>query len=73
MRGGAIEFLTKLVEDDILLEAIGHAIKADAAALEVSRAHDDLADRYGSLTERERETVAAVSDTGAVRLGAVPA
>ncbi|MCI0755802.1 response regulator transcription factor [Teichococcus vastitatis] len=59
MRGGAIEFLTKPVEEEVLLEAIGRAIEADAAALDASRACQELAGRYGSLTEREREVMAA--------------
>lgn len=58
MRGGAIEFLTKPVEEEVLLEAIGRALKADAAALDVNRAHHELADRHASLTDRERDVMA---------------
>ena len=58
IRGGAIEFLTTPVEDEVLLEAIGRAIEADSAALDVHQARRELADRYGTLTDREREVLA---------------
>lgn len=58
IRGGAIEFLTKPVEDEVLLEAIRRAIAADAAGLDEDRARRELADRYGSLTDRERDVMA---------------
>ncbi|CAO3408751.1 hypothetical protein [Azospirillum largimobile] len=58
IRGGAIEFLTKPVEDEVLLEAISRAIEADTAALDVNLARREIADRYGTLTDREREVLA---------------
>ncbi|WP_207458260.1 response regulator [Azospirillum sp. SYSU D00513] len=58
MRGGAIEFLTKPVEEEVLLEAIGRAIRADAEALDMDRARHELCDRYATLTDRERDVMA---------------
>lgn len=58
MRAGAVEFLTKPVDDEVLLEAVGRAIDADAAAREVWQAQRALEDRYARLTEREREVMA---------------
>jgi FixJ family two-component response regulator len=60
MKAGAVEFLTKPFGDNVLRNAISHAIERSRAAL----AHDaDLRssrDRYASLTPRERETMALV-------------
>ncbi|GGF68214.1 DNA-binding response regulator [Azorhizobium oxalatiphilum] len=58
MRGGAIEFLTKPVEDSVLLEAIGRAIAADEAALRAEGLRDEVAARFATLSERERDVMA---------------
>ncbi|MBB3268688.1 FixJ family two-component response regulator [Azospirillum sp. OGB3] len=60
MRGGAIEFLTKPVEESLLLDAINRAIKADTEALDIERARHDLAARRESLTDREHDVMACV-------------
>jgi FixJ family two-component response regulator len=60
MRAGAIDFLTKPVNDNDLLAAVAHAEKADA---EIRRANTDLysiAARFASLTPREREVLSHV-------------
>lgn len=57
MRGGAIEFLTKPIEDEILLEAIGRALDFDREQLAAGRATDELTTRYATLTQREREVM----------------
>ena len=58
MRGGAIEFLTKPAEDEVLLEAIGRALDADRQQLAAGRATEEIAERYEGLTGRERDVMA---------------
>lgn len=57
MKGGAIEFLTKPIDDDALLNAISNAIKRSAAALDEQTELQALRDCYASLTPREREVM----------------
>jgi len=58
MKAGANEFLTKPVDPDALLAAVGEALAADAARLEQRREADELAQRHAQLTPREREVFA---------------
>ncbi|WP_245282392.1 MULTISPECIES: response regulator [Hyphomicrobiales] len=58
MRGGAIEFLTKPAEEEVLLEAIRRALEADRRQLITARAKAECEDRYATLTERERDVLA---------------
>jgi FixJ family two-component response regulator len=61
MRAGAVDFLTKPVEDSRLLEAVGQALARDAAA-RVHRAEWDAARaRLALLTPRERQVCALVA------------
>lgn len=60
MKAGAVEFLTKPFDDDVLLRAIGHAIKRSATALDEQTEITALRSRYGSLTPREREVMRLV-------------
>lgn len=60
MKGGAVEFLTKPFDDEVLLEAIRHAIKRSAAVLDDQAALQVLRDSYDSLTSREREVMRLV-------------
>ena len=60
MKGGAVEFLTKPFDDDVLLRAIGHAIKRSATALDEQAEIATLRSRYESLTPREREVMRLV-------------
>lgn len=55
MRGGAVEFLTKPVDDDALLDALGRALRADLDRLATRRDQDELVGRLASLSPRERE------------------
>ena len=60
MKGGAVEFLTKPINDDTLLSAIGSAIKRSATALAEQTELQGLSDCYASLTPREREVMRLV-------------
>ena len=60
MKAGAVEFLTKPFKDDVLLEAIGHAIERSRAALRQESQMEGLRSCYGSLTPREREVMRLV-------------
>jgi FixJ family two-component response regulator len=60
MKAGAVEFLTKPFKDDVLLEAIGHAIERSRAALRQESQMEGLRSCFGSLTPREREVMRLV-------------
>src|SRR3954467_13756949 len=57
MKAGAVEFLTKPLETDVLLEAIAHALERSRAALQQAAEMKVVRDRYASLTAREREVM----------------
>ena len=61
MKAGAAEFLTKPFGNDVLLEAIRHAIERSAAALGQEAEMQALRGRYASLSGREREVMALVA------------
>ena len=60
MKAGAVEFLTKPFEVEVLLEAIGSAIERSRAALLREAETRALRERYASLTPREREVMGLV-------------
>ena len=60
MKAGAVEFLTKPIDDDVLLSAIRNAIKRSAAALDDQAELEVLRKCYASLTPREREVMRLV-------------
>jgi len=60
MKAGAVEFLTKPFDDDVLLSAIQHALERSRAALGREEEIQALRDCYASLTPREREVMALV-------------
>jgi FixJ family two-component response regulator len=60
MKAGAVEFLTKPFDDDVLLGAIRHAIERSSAALGDEAESKALQDRYASLSPREQEVMALV-------------
>ena len=60
MKAGAVEFLTKPFEDDVMLVAIRNAIEQSQAVLEREAEIQSLHTCYASLTTREREVMALV-------------
>lgn len=60
MKAGAVEFLTKPFNDDVLLDAIRAAIERSRAALRLDSEMRALKNCYESLTSREREVMALV-------------
>src|SRR5258705_9221297 len=60
MKAGAVEFLTKPFEDEVLLNAIRHAIKRSAAVLDDQAEITALRSNYESLTPRERDVMGLV-------------
>ena len=58
MKVGAVEFLTKPLRDQDLLDAIQAALRHDRARLEDERKVAGLRNRHDSLTAREREVMA---------------
>ena len=60
MKAGAVEFLTKPFNDDVLLDAIRCAIERSRAALRHDSEMRVLQECYASLTPREREVMVLV-------------
>ena len=60
MKGGAVDFLTKPVRGDELLEAVRRAVAHDDATREMKRHKRVWRARYESLTAREREVFALI-------------
>jgi FixJ family two-component response regulator len=60
MKAGAVEFLTKPFDDQVLLDAIHAAIERDRARRRDAASLADLQVRYRGLTERERQVMKLV-------------
>jgi FixJ family two-component response regulator len=60
MKAGAVEFLTKPIDDDVLLTAIRQAIERSRTALDQEAEMRALRACQASLTTREREVMALV-------------
>src|SRR5215475_7325091 len=61
MKAGAVEFLTKPLRDQDLLDAIQQGLERARNAREQRSNIEELDDRYHSLTPREREVMALVA------------
>ena len=57
MKGGAVDFLTKPVDEEALLASIERALRQDRASRQKAVEHARLVARYESLTPREREVL----------------
>ncbi|MGC2170445.1 MAG: response regulator [Candidatus Sulfotelmatobacter sp.] len=60
MKAGAVEFLTKPFNDDVLLTAIWAALERSRVALSLEAEMRVLRDRYASLSPRERQVMVLV-------------
>jgi FixJ family two-component response regulator len=61
MKAGAVEFLTKPIREQDLLDAVGLALERDRAAREHDNAHHDFRARYERLNSRERQVMSLVA------------
>ena len=61
MKDGAIEFLTKPLRDEELLDAVKLGLARDRARRESEKALSALRERFGSLSPREREIMIRVA------------
>ncbi|WP_433968489.1 response regulator transcription factor [Tunturiibacter gelidiferens] len=57
MKGGAVDFLTKPIDEAVLLAAVEHALEKDRIARCEALQQADLLARYHLLTPREREVL----------------
>ncbi len=60
MKAGAVEFLTKPLNSNVLLSAIGKALERSRLALAQDAEMRELRTRYASLTSREKQVMALV-------------
>ena len=60
IKSGAIEFLTKPVREQELLDAVQAAIARDCVRREQDKLVAELRERFNSLTSREREVLPIV-------------
>jgi len=60
MKNGAVDFLVKPVEEEVLFQALGQAIQRQAAEAANRRSHDSVMARLAKLSVREREVLEKV-------------
>ena len=61
MKGGAIDFLTKPVRDQDILDAVQAAIGRDRKRRDLNKTVSDVRSRFESLSSRERDVLALVT------------
>ena len=57
MKGGAVDFLTKPIDESALLASIDKALERHRKLRRVAFEQDSLVSRYSSLTPRERQVL----------------
>jgi FixJ family two-component response regulator len=57
IKAGAVDFVQKPYREQQLLDSINEALRRDAAARQETNANIGFAERFATLTEREREVV----------------
>lgn len=60
LKAGAVEFLTKPFNDDVLLKAMADALQSSHASLDEEKNLRTLLEAYRTLTPREQEIMASV-------------
>ncbi|NTV88063.1 MAG: response regulator transcription factor [Burkholderiaceae bacterium] len=60
MKHGAVDFLVKPVEEDVLFQALDEAFRRQAAEATTRNNHDGIRSRLDRLSEREREVLEQV-------------
>lgn len=60
MKAGAVDFLEKPFEDQVLLDLIKNALECDRQARREQAQKNEIVERFASLTPREREVFALV-------------
>ena len=60
MKAGAVEFLTKPLNDEVLLSVVRQALERSRLALARETEMQELRDRYASLSPRERQVMGLV-------------
>lgn len=60
IKDGAMEFLTKPINSEQLLGAVGEALEKSRAAIAMQQSQDSKHERWNRLTPREREVVSLV-------------
>jgi FixJ family two-component response regulator len=61
MKAGAVSFLTKPLDDDILLTAVNEAVARDAQRRAEEQQNESVKVRYDALSPREREVMGLVT------------
>ena len=60
MRGGAVDFLEKPFDDQVLLDKINEALRQSVAATQSAQRRAEAEERLSRLTTREREVLALI-------------
>jgi FixJ family two-component response regulator len=60
MKLGAVDFLTKPVDDEVLLKAVDEALERQRQVFELRTHYEDLRERFAPLTPREAEIMELV-------------
>jgi FixJ family two-component response regulator len=61
MKGGAVDFLTKPVRDQEILDAVQAAIERDRKRRDLEKTVSNVRSRFASLTSRERDVLCLVT------------